>query len=171
MLNATLRPTSEDNAMHIPHRRIILLVLLFIFCQRALPADTADSIPPLTYMHVYSDAAGASHFREEHFDFTRGRDNESSIHVLEAKGGATLLRLKAGAVEDWHNAPRAWFLIVLQGASEVTTSDGQVRHFGPGSVVLLDDTTGKGHQTRAVGRIDHIAAVIPIADAPVTGTK
>ena len=159
------------NAMNKSHLRIILATLLGIFCQRALPADTAESLPPLTYVHVYADAAGASHFREEHFDFTRGRDKESSIHVLEAKGGATLLRLKAGAVEDWHNAPQAWFLIVLQGASEVTTSDGQVRHFGPGSVVLLDDTTGKGHQTRAVGKIDHIAAVIPIADAPVTGAK
>jgi hypothetical protein len=46
-----------------------------------------------------------------------------------------------------------------------------VRQFGPGSIVLLDDTTGKGHQTRVVGRSDHIAAVIPIADAPVTGAK
>jgi quercetin dioxygenase-like cupin family protein len=157
--------------MYKPHRLVILLMLPGLFCQRALAADTAEAIAPLTYVHVYADAAGASHFREEKFDFTPGRDKESSIHVLEAKGGATLLRLKAGAVEDWHNAPRAWFLIVLQGASEVTTSDGQVRHFGPGSVVLLDDITGKGHQTRAVGKIDHIAAVIPIADAPVTGAK
>jgi hypothetical protein len=162
---------TKDSAMHKPHRRITLLMLLGIFCQRALPADTAASIQPLTYVHVYADAAGASHFREEHFDFTRGSDNERSIHVLEAKGGATLLRLKAGAFEDWHNAPRAWFLIVLQGASEVTTSDGQKRHFGPGSVVLLDDIAGKGHQTRAVGKIDHIAAVIPIADTPVPGAK
>jgi quercetin dioxygenase-like cupin family protein len=162
---------TKDNTMHKPHRRIILLMLLGIFCQRALPSDTAESIPPLTYVHVYADAAGASHFREEHFEFTQGRDILASTHVLEAKGGATLLRLKAGAVEDWHNAPRAWFLIVLQGESKVTTSDGQVRHFGPGSVVLLDDTTGKGHQTRALGKIDHIAAVIPIVDAPITGPK
>ena len=158
--------------MHKSHGRIILIMLLGVFCQRAAPADAPEPMAPLTYVHVYSDGTGASHFREEHFDFTRGRDAASSIHVLEAKGGATLLRLKAGAFEDWHNAPRAWYLIVLQGTSEVTTSDGQVRQFGPGSVVLLDDTTGKGHQTRAVGKIDHIAAVIPIADtAPVTGAK
>jgi quercetin dioxygenase-like cupin family protein len=164
-------PKNKVGAMNKSHRRFILSMLLGILCQRALSADTGGSIPPLTYVHVYADAAGASHFREEHFAFVRGRDQQSSIHVLEAKGGATLLRLKAGTVEDWHNAPQAWFLIVLQGASEVTTSDGQVRHFGPGSVVLLDDTTGKGHQTRALGKIDHIAAVIPMADAPVTGAK
>jgi quercetin dioxygenase-like cupin family protein len=166
-----IQENQGNNAMNKPHRRIILLMLFGIFCQRALAADTAQSISPLTYVHVYADAAGASHFREEHFDFTQGRDNGTPTHILEAKGGATLLRLKAGTVEDWHNAPRAWFLIVLQGASEVTTSDGQVRHFGPGSVVLLDDITGKGHQTRAVGKIDHIAAVIPITDAPLLGAK
>jgi quercetin dioxygenase-like cupin family protein len=151
--------------------RIIAFILLGVFCQRATRADTTESISPLTYVHVYTDSAGVSHFREEHFDFKRGRNDETSIHVLEAKGGATLLRLKAGAVEEWHNAPRAWYLIVLQGTSEVTASDGQVRQFGPGSVVLLDDTTGKGHRTRAVGTIDHIAAVIPVADAPPAAPK
>ena len=166
----TRTPRFRGNRMHESHCRIILVMLLGVFCQRVL-ADAPESIAPLTYVHVYADGAGASHFREEHFDFTRGRDAASSIHALEAKGGATLLRLKAGAFEDWHNAPRAWYLIVLQGTSEVTTSDGQVRQFGPGSVVLLDDTTGKGHQTRALGKIDHIAAVIPIVDAPVTGAK
>lgn len=158
--------------MHKLHSRIILLMLLGVCWQFALAADPPQSIPPpLSYVHVYADSAGVSHFREEQFDFARGRDADSAIHVLGAKGGATLLRLKAGAVEDWHNAPRAWFLIVVQGASEVTTSDGQVRQFGLGSVVLLDDTTGKGHRTRAVGKVDHIAAVIPIEDAPVTGAK
>jgi hypothetical protein len=153
------------------YRRLSLSILLGAFSQHMVLAATPAPISPLKYVHVYADSAGASHFREEHFEFTPGRDSESSLHVLGTKGGATLLRLKVGAVEDWHNAPQAWFLIVLQGKSAVTTSDGEVRQFGPGSIVLLDDTTGKGHQTRVVGNIDHIAAVIPIADAPVTGAK
>jgi quercetin dioxygenase-like cupin family protein len=151
--------------------RLSFVILLGVFCQRAVLAQAPAPVSPLTYVHVYADAKGASHFREEHFDFSPGRDGDSFIHVLGAKGGATLLRLKAGAVEDWHNAPQAWYLVVLQGASEVTTSDGQVRQFGPGSVILLDDTVGKGHQTRVVGKVDHIAAVIPVLDAPVTGAK
>ncbi len=157
--------------MHGLRCRPALLILIGALCQGAAIADASGPIPPLTYVHVYADSAGASHFREERLEFSPGRDNSSALHVLDAKGGATLLRLKAGAFEDWHNAPRAWYLIVLQGKSEVTTSDGQKRQFGPGSVVLLDDTAGKGHQTRAVGKIDHIAAVIPLADAPVTGAK
>jgi hypothetical protein len=27
------------------------------------------------------------------------------------------------------------------------TSDGEVRHFRPGDVILVEDTTGKGHTT------------------------
>jgi hypothetical protein len=38
-----------------------------------------------------------------------------------------LLRLKPGAVEDWHNAPRPWYPVVVQGMSEVTISDGEKR--------------------------------------------
>ena len=149
-----------------------MLALLGLAAQTAFGADSKESTPRMSYVHVYADSAGVSHFREEHLDFAPGRTEETSIHALEAKGRTTLLRLRVGAVEDWHNAPRAWFLIVLQGASEVTTSDGEVRQFGPGSLVLLDDTTGKGHRTRAIGTIDHVAAVIPILDdAPVTGAK
>jgi hypothetical protein len=34
---------------------------------------------------------------------------------------------------------------------EITTGDGEIRLFGPGSIVLVDDTTGKGHNTRVPG--------------------
>jgi hypothetical protein len=132
-------------------------------------ADAPDAVPPLTYTHVYADSAGMSHFREESFDFRSNRPGGPLSHALATGPGAMLLRLKTGAVEDWHNAPRPWYLIVVQGMSEVTTSDGEKRRFGLGSIVLLDDTSGKGHQTRAVGTVDHIAAVVPVADASALG--
>jgi hypothetical protein len=39
--------------------------------------------------------------------------------------------------------------------SEVTAGDGEVRRFGLGSIVLMDDLTGKGH----------IALTIPVPAA------
>ncbi len=137
----------------------------------SMAAEAPDSVPPLAYTHVYADSTGVSHFREESFDFRSTRPGGPLSHALGTGPGGMLLRLKPGAVEDWHNAPRAWYLIVLQGISEVTTSDGEKRRFGPGSIVLIDDTTGKGHQTRTVGTIDHVAAVVPIADPAVTAGK
>lgn len=47
----------------------------------------------------------------------------------------------------WHPTPVRQFLVVLTGGFRVETSDGHARDFGPGEVVLLDDTVGKGHHT------------------------
>ncbi len=44
----------------------------------------------------------------------------------------------------------------------MTAGDGEVRRFGPGRIILMDDLTGKGHITRAVGDVDHIALTIPV---------
>jgi len=139
----------------------VLLACCPLAAESAVPADGADSIPALSYVHLYVDANGDSHFREEKFDFRSTRAGGPLMHALSTGPGAMLLRLKSGAFEDWHNAPKPWYLIVVQGMSEVTASDGEVRRFGPGSVVLMDDATGKGHRTRAVGGTDHVAAVIP----------
>ena len=125
----------------------------------------AGAVSPLTYTHLYADSAGASHFRDEQFEFRGERAGAPTMHALNAAAGGMLAQLKLGAFEDWHTAPQRWYLIVIQGISEVTTSDGEVRRFGPGAMLLMDDTTGKGHQTRAVGTVDHVALVIP-APAP-----
>jgi hypothetical protein len=42
-------------------------------------------------------------------------------------------------------------MCVLRGEFEATASDGETRRFPPGAVLLLEDTTGKGHVTRVVG--------------------
>jgi hypothetical protein len=39
----------------------------------------------------------------------------------------------------------------LRGGDVVTPSDGETRRFGPGDLLLLEDTAGKGHSTRVVG--------------------
>jgi hypothetical protein len=46
----------------------------------------------------------------------------------------------------------------------VQTSNGEVRRFGPGDVVLLEDTTGKGHRSRVVGDRDVLGAVVQLED-------
>lgn len=51
---------------------------------------------------------------------------------------------------DWHNAPRRQYIIMLEGEVDVEIGDGTVRRFGPGDVLLAEDTTGRGHISRAV---------------------
>jgi hypothetical protein len=152
--------------------------LLLTHADESHPAAATTRVLPIT--HLWSDAQGVSHFRDEKLSFeaakpenptagTAARTNPDpeALVALPLRGatGATFLYLKRAAVEDWHRAPRRMYLIAVQGMSEVTAGDGQVRRFGLGSIVLMDDLTGKGHITRAVGDVDHIALTIPVPDA------
>lgn len=49
---------------------------------------------------------------------------------------------------DFHNAPQKQYIILLDGEIEIETSLGDVRRFRAGDVLLVEDTTGKGHKTR-----------------------
>jgi hypothetical protein len=133
-------------------------------------ASAADGAATMTYIHLYADAAGVSHFKERKLTFNPLNDPNRPAALtnipLPGANGATFLRLHAGANEDWHVAPRRWFLIAIQGESEVIAADGEKRRLRPGMIMLMDDTTGKGHQTRALGKEDHVALVIPVTDIP-----
>jgi len=130
------------------------------------PHDSAThgGTAELVYERIYADTQGESHFDTGRMTFSHvpGAPEALSLHVLEGAKDATILRLPAGATEDWHTAPRRQFLFVLRGTSEVTVSDGTVRRFGPGSVILMDDRHGKGHLTRVVGSEEHFAVAIPV---------
>jgi hypothetical protein len=51
---------------------------------------------------------------------------------------------------DWHPAPKRQIALFLSGNLEIEVSDGEKRRFESGSVVLLEDTRGKGHTTRVI---------------------
>jgi hypothetical protein len=65
---------------------------------------------------------------------------------------------------DWHPAPRRQFVVTLSGNAEVEASDGEVRQIGPGTVMLAEDTTGKGHITRGIGSEPRLSLFIPLPD-------
>jgi hypothetical protein len=46
----------------------------------------------------------------------------------------------------------------------VTASDGAVRRFAAGSVLLTDDTTGKGHTTRVSSEDDVLLVAVALVD-------
>jgi hypothetical protein len=42
-------------------------------------------------------------------------------------------------------------VINLDSAVHITAGDGETRYIGPGEVVLVEDTSGKGHISKFVG--------------------
>ncbi len=83
--------------------------------------------------------------------------------VSAVRGPASDVRFigaPAGWDSDPHPAPRRQYVVMLAGTCEATTSDGEVRVFTPGDVVLLEDTSGAGHRTRVPDGADWLAMVV-----------
>ena len=63
---------------------------------------------------------------------------------------------------EWHPAPRRQYIINLDGAVSIQASDGETRIIGAGEVILVEDTSGKGHFSKAVeGKMRH-SIFVPI---------
>jgi hypothetical protein len=120
------------------------------------------------YMRLFADERGESHFAEidvalEPTDFA---PPAAPLHVA-ALFPATACGL-VGGPSDWdgsipHPAPRRQLFCTLRGEYEVTASDGSVRRFPTGSMLLLEDTTGKGHTTRMLGDEDVLVVSVTLA--------
>ena len=111
-----------------------------------------------TYLRLYSDESGESHFEEVSLalELTDFAPPAAPAH-LAAIGQVSSMAIVAGdeswAGEEPHPAPARQYIVSLRGTVEVTGSSGETRRIGPGEVLLLEDTTGKGHSTRAIGEI------------------
>ena len=53
-------------------------------------------------------------------------------------------------------------LSILAGVTEFQVSDGEVRRLGPGTILLAEDTVGRGHVSEVVGAADVKAVVIQV---------
>ena len=53
---------------------------------------------------------------------------------------------------------------MLFRSGELELAGGKKIAVGPGSIELVEDTTGKGHITRTVGNEDRITIQIPVTD-------
>jgi hypothetical protein len=129
----------------------------------------SQSADTLSYVRLYSDANGITHFADEQLALTpagNGATIEERLFInrLGDLKGVMFARLKAGANEDWHVAPRRQFMLCVRGLVEITAGDGQKRRMQPGQFMLLEDLSGQGHRTHALGKEDHVALALPLPE-------
>ena len=79
--------------------------------------------------------------------------------------GWAIMRAPAGWASGWHTSSARNLFFILSGEWEVTTSDGETRRFAAGAVLLVSDTTGKGHTSRVIGDQDSLSAVIQLPNS------
>jgi len=104
---------------------------------------------------LYTDDRGESHFQEVEIELKHSSPAGRTSDRLPATG--IIFRQVPPTYDlDWHNAPRRQYIINLDAGVELTASDGETRRIGAGEVILVEDTTGKGHLSKAVdARVRH----------------
>ncbi|HLF72026.1 MAG TPA: cupin domain-containing protein [Dehalococcoidia bacterium] len=107
---------------------------------------------------MYTDTQGIA--RWEEIDLAKNPQWLAGMDVTKVKFG---LR-PPGAVQDWHPAPQRQFVFILSGSLEIGFEDGSKKVFGPGDARLVEDITGKGHTTIALGNEPCVTATVGLKD-------
>ncbi len=113
-----------------------------------------------------SEAAPAKLIRL--YALPNGESRIDEVEISPSAGPIPVTQMTAsayagvGRTPAWHTAPRRQFSINLTGDLEVETTDGRRTRIGAGDLVYLEDLTGKGHVTRALGPITNV--FIHVAD-------
>jgi hypothetical protein len=96
---------------------------------------------------VYSDSNGDTHFADMELSLREAGKVGRLSDVLPATG---IIFREVDPTYDWsfHTAPQKQYIVLLNGEIEIETSLGVKRIFKAGEILLVEDTTGKGHKTR-----------------------
>ncbi len=104
----------------------------------------------ITVTRLYAGDDGESHFQDIEIPLS-DRGTIGQLSEQQAATGVIFRTTPPDYAYDWHTAPQRQYVILLNGSVEVEVGDGTTRRFGPGSILLAEDTTGHGHRSRAVG--------------------
>lgn len=116
------------------------------------------------FPRTYADASGESHFDmvEEILSPTPFVPTNPPLELSAPRPttAAVFCRLAPGWDGFWHPTPRRQYAVTLAGEWEITVTDGERRRFGPGDLTLLDDRTGRGHNTVVIGATEVLILLV-----------
>jgi hypothetical protein len=100
-----------------------------------------------TIFRIYSDAQGESHFEDVTIPLKESGIVGKLSEAIETK---TVIFREVDSTYDWdfHPAPQRQYIVLLDGEIEIETSLHEKRTFKGGDILLVEDTTGKGHKTK-----------------------
>lgn len=110
---------------------------------------------------VFSGDDGQSHFADMDVPLSDGGEIGRLSEFIPAHG-LVLRETDEDYDYDWHNAPRRQFVFLLRGGVEIEVGDGEIRRLLPGEVLLVEDTTGQGHRSRAIDHQARISAFVTL---------
>jgi quercetin dioxygenase-like cupin family protein len=148
----------------------VALGIIGVFMLMARAHTDRDVVSAQTHKRVfvtrlYTGPDHQTHSEEVESAFTAATAGTGSdVSQLMRVTGAELHRIPAGTVQDWHTAPRRQYVITLSGRGEIEVAGGKKIPVEPGHIELVEDTTGKGHITRAIGSEDRVTLQLPLVE-------
>ncbi len=111
---------------------------------------------------VYSDKDGESRFEDINIElFDKGE-----IGFLSENIDVKIVQFRKVSPDydyDFHHAPQRQYIVLLDGGVEIETSLGEIRQFQTGEILLMEDTSGKGHRTRNLEKRERTSIFIHLA--------
>ncbi|AKQ44916.1 hypothetical protein TH63_03605 [Rufibacter radiotolerans] len=96
---------------------------------------------------IYSDDKGESHFQDQLIPLMLAGEI-GSLSAPQPAQSIIFRKVLPSYDYDFHPAPARQYIILLDGEIEIETSLGEKRQFTAGDILLVEDTSGKGHKTR-----------------------
>ena len=117
---------------------------------------------------LYADADGQTHFDEVEMalatrDFTPPAP-PIDVSTFHPAAGYRFLTVPPRWNGIKHPAPVRSLFVFLTGEWQVAAGDGEVRVFGPGRTLLVEDTAGPGHTTRLLGDAPGSALLVQLPE-------
>jgi quercetin dioxygenase-like cupin family protein len=127
--------------------------------QLASRAVLAQSTKPYAMQLLYTGPDGQAYVKDIQ---VAARPN--GVVDLLPTSAVEIHRTRPGFSIRWHVEKRRQYVITLSGHGEIDIAGGKKIMLGPGSILLVENTTGKGHETRTVGNKPWVALWLPLKD-------
>lgn len=122
----------------------------------------------VSVIRIWADEEGESHLEDVDLEFTEQDFVPPAPPVLitspEAASGYVLARVAPGWHGDWHTTPIRELNVYVSGEGVIQASDGESRTLGPGTILLAEDTTGRGHVSKVTGPNEVFVVVVTLPD-------
>jgi quercetin dioxygenase-like cupin family protein len=122
----------------------------------------------MKYTRIYADESGESHLEYVNIELTQTDFAPPApplnLSPFTPASQYAFCLFPAGWRGDWHPVPKRQIFFFLSGKVKGQVSDGEVRQFEKGDVVLAEDTSGKGHVSWVVGGKDAFTSVVQLPD-------
>jgi len=100
-------------------------------------------------VRIFTGSDGKSHFEDVEIPLVEKQPADWRSKFTKASG--IIFRETSPQYDlDYHVAPQRQYVITLEGYVDITDGSGATRRFGPGDIMLAEDTTGQGHISRSV---------------------